>query len=63
MKQITNFWKWFQDNEEAIQMVMTAIEKAGYRPLDDIVIAMDAAASECWRSGISKINALKPIGA
>ena len=35
-----------KDNEEAIQMVMTAIEKAGYRPLDDIVIAMDAAASE-----------------
>jgi len=35
-----------KNNEEAIQMVMIAIEKAGYRPLDDIVIAMDAAASE-----------------
>lgn len=35
-----------KDNEEAIQMVMTAIEKSGYRPLEDVVIALDAAASE-----------------
>ncbi|MEZ4919733.1 MAG: phosphopyruvate hydratase [Saprospiraceae bacterium] len=35
-----------KDNEEAIQMVMTAIETAGYRPLEDIVIALDAASSE-----------------
>ncbi len=35
-----------KNNEEAIQMVMTAIEAAGYRPLDDIVIALDAASSE-----------------
>jgi enolase len=39
-----------KDNEEAIQMVMTAIEAAGYRPLDDIVIALDAAASEFYES-------------
>ncbi|MCA0237521.1 MAG: phosphopyruvate hydratase [Bacteroidetes bacterium] len=37
-----------KNNEEAIQMVMTAIEKAGYRPLEDIVIALDAAASEFY---------------
>ncbi|MCB0533588.1 MAG: phosphopyruvate hydratase [Lewinellaceae bacterium] len=35
-----------KDNEEAIQMVMTAIKAAGYRPLDDVVIALDAASSE-----------------
>jgi enolase len=35
-----------KDNEEAIQMVMTAIEAAGFRPLEDIVIALDAASSE-----------------
>ena len=35
-----------KNNEEAIQMVMTAIEAARYRPLDDIVIALDAASSE-----------------
>jgi enolase len=37
-----------KNNEEAIQMVMTAIEAAGFRPLDDMVIAMDAAASEFY---------------
>ncbi len=37
-----------KNNEEAIQMVMTAIEAAGYRPLDDMVIALDAAASEYY---------------
>jgi enolase len=35
-----------KDNEEAIQMVMTAIQAAGYRPFDDVVIALDAASSE-----------------
>ena len=35
-----------KDNEEAIQMVMTAIQAAGYRPMDDIVIALDAASTE-----------------
>lgn len=37
-----------KNNEEAIQLVMTAIEKAGYRPLEDMVIALDAAASEFY---------------
>lgn len=37
-----------KNNEEAIQMVMTAIEAAGYRPLDDIVIALDPASSEFY---------------
>ncbi|GAB4494210.1 MAG: phosphopyruvate hydratase [Saprospiraceae bacterium] len=37
-----------KNNEEALQLVMTAVEAAGYRPLDDIVIALDAAASEFY---------------
>ncbi len=37
-----------KNNEEAIQMVMVAIEAAGYRPLEDIVIALDAATSEMF---------------
>lgn len=37
-----------QSNEEAIQVVLQAIEKAGYRPGEDIFIAMDAAASEFY---------------
>lgn len=35
-----------QSNEEAIEVVLMAIEKAGYKPGDEVMIAMDAAASE-----------------
>ncbi len=37
-----------KSNEEAIESVLTAIEKAGYKPGQDIFIAMDAAASEFY---------------
>lgn len=37
-----------KSNEEAIETVLTAIEKAGYKPGEDIWIAMDAAASEFY---------------
>ena len=38
-------------NEEAVEVVLEAIEKAGYRPGDDIMIALDAAASEFYENG------------
>ncbi len=38
-------------NREAIELVLTAIEKAGYRPGDDIAIALDPAASEFHKDG------------
>jgi len=37
-----------QSNEEAIQCVMLAIEKAGYSPGKDMFIAMDAASTEFY---------------
>ena len=37
-----------KSNEEAIQTIMQAIEKAGYRPGEDVWIAMDAASSEFY---------------
>lgn len=37
-----------KSNEEAIETVLTAIEKAGYKPGEDVYIAMDAAASEFY---------------
>jgi enolase len=37
-----------QSNEEAIQFVLEAIEKAGYKPGIDIFIAMDAASTEFY---------------
>jgi len=37
-----------KSNEEAIEIVLTAIEKAGFKPGEDIFIAMDAASSEFY---------------
>ncbi len=38
-------------NEEAVQVVLTAIDRAGYTPGDDLVIALDPAASELYDNG------------
>jgi enolase len=38
-------------NEEALQMIREAIEKAGYRAGDQIALALDVAASELYRDG------------
>ena len=38
-------------NEEAIEVILEAIEKAGYRPEQDIRIALDPAASEFFEGG------------
>ncbi len=37
-----------QSNEEAIEIVLRAIEKAGYKPGEEVYIAMDAATSEFY---------------
>jgi enolase len=39
-----------KSNEEAIEIVLKAIEAAGYKPGEDIWIAMDAAASEFYNT-------------
>jgi len=39
-----------KSNEEAIEIVLKSIEKAGYKPGEDVFIAMDAAASEFYDS-------------
>ena len=38
-------------NEEAIQLIIRSIEEAGYRPGEDILIALDAASSEFYKDG------------
>jgi len=40
-----------KSNREAVELVLTAIEKAGYRPGEHISIALDPAASEFHRDG------------
>jgi enolase len=46
-------------NEEAIQVILTAIEKAGYKPGDDLSLALDVAASELYKDGTYCLNAEK----
>lgn len=38
-------------NEEALEVILTAIEQAGYEVGEDIVLALDVAASELYRDG------------
>jgi enolase len=40
-----------QSNQEAIELVLQAIESAGYRPGEDVAIALDPAASEFCEGG------------
>ncbi|MBO6572905.1 MAG: phosphopyruvate hydratase [Balneola sp.] len=39
-----------KSNEEAIEVILMAIEKAGYTPQDDVLIALDPASSEFFNS-------------
>ena len=39
-----------KSNEEALEVIMEAIEKAGYTPKDDVLIALDPAASEFYNT-------------
>jgi enolase len=38
-------------NDEAVDVILTAIDKAGYRAGEDVVLALDPAASEFYRDG------------
>lgn len=37
-----------KSNEEAVEVILTAVEKAGYTPGDDVLIALDPASSEFY---------------
>ena len=45
------FWPAFDTNEDALTMMMRAIERAGFRPLDEIGISLDVAASQLGSNG------------
>jgi enolase len=45
------FWPAFDTNEDALTMIMRAIERAGYRPLEEIGISLDIAASQLGSGG------------
>ena len=45
------YWPAFDTNEDALAMLVRAIERAGYAPGDDVAISLDIAASEFGRDG------------
>jgi len=44
-----------KSNEEAVDVILEAIAKAGYKPGNDISICLDPAASELWEDGKYKM--------
>jgi enolase len=49
-------------NEEALQVIMAAIKAAGYKPGEDVLLALDVAASELYKDGkYTFANEKKPI--
>ena len=42
----------FAGTEDAVETVLKAIEKAGYKPGEDIMLAFDCAASEFFKAGV-----------
>jgi enolase len=45
------YWPAFASNENALAMLVRAIERAGYSPGQDAAISLDVAASELFRDG------------
>ena len=45
------YWPAFDRNEEALDMLVKAIERAGFIPGDDVAISLDIAASELGAAG------------
>jgi len=45
------WWPAFASNEEGLGYLIRAIERAGYRPGQDVFISLDIAASEFYRDG------------
>jgi enolase len=45
------WWPAFSSNEEALDTLVRAIERAGYAPGEDVAISLDVAASEFGRGG------------
>ena len=50
-----------KSHEEAIELILKAIENAGYRPGDQISISLDAAASEFFENGVYKMQGGKEL--
>ncbi len=53
-----------RSNREALDLILEAIQKAGYRPVEDVVLGLDVAASEFYADGTYRLEgegkALRP---
>jgi len=50
------YWPDFRTNEEALEMLLRAIERAGFAPAEQVAIALDVAASEFGRNGLYQLG-------
>jgi enolase len=50
------YWPAFASNEEALDMLVRAIESAGFTPGDEVSISLDIAASEFGRNGRYRLS-------
>jgi enolase len=50
------YWPDFATNEEALETLLRAIERAGFRPAEQVAIALDVAASELRQGGIYRLG-------
>jgi len=50
-----------KSNAEALELLVSAIEKAGYRPGADVALALDVAASELYENGVYALDGRKGI--
>ena len=51
-----------KENKEALELLMKAIEKAGYRPGDNVHLALDVAATELFQDGMYRWEKRKISG-
>jgi enolase len=45
-----------KSNREALDLILEAIQKAGYRPIEDVVLGLDVAASEFFKDGAYRLE-------
>jgi enolase len=50
------YWPHFATNEEALETLLRAIERAGFHPGEQVAIALDVAASEFGQGGVYRLG-------
>jgi enolase len=53
------WWPAFDSNEDALAMLTRAIERAGYKPMEQVAIVLDVAASSFGKAGRYRLAAEK----